>query len=147
MMAVQHVQHPHAGFGGERQGHQGLSLGDEGRNHFLPEGHVAQQLALIGVAQPLGTGQLADLADVVHQATDQHQVAIHTRVERADPVSNLHHAGDMLQQATRIGMMRRNPSRGAAEPLDDFGIEQHGLTQRPQREEADGPDQVESPLQ
>ena len=83
--------------------------------HLHADDEVADQLALVGVAEDAAVAQLADLADVVQEDAHQQQVAVQLGIERQQAVGRVEQGDDVLQQAAEVGVMVADAGRHLAE--------------------------------
>ena len=89
VMAQDHVLEPQQQFGGERLAGQVRHLGRLLVQHLDADDEVADQLALVGVAENAVVAQLAHLADVVQENADQQQIAVQLGIERQHAVGRV----------------------------------------------------------
>ena len=110
-MADDHVFEPQQELGRERLAGQVGGPLDLVAEHLDAHDQVADELALVGVAEGAVVAQLVDLADVVEEDAGQQQVAIELGVEVDDPVGDGQQGDDVLEQPAVVGVVVLDPGR------------------------------------
>jgi hypothetical protein len=99
-------------------------------DHPLAEHDVAEQAALLGQPDLGAVGELARLAEVVHERGGEQEVGVQTRMQHAGLDHERPHRDGVLEQAAEVGVVAAARARGAA-PLGAQGVVREQALQQP----------------
>ena len=103
-----------------------------------PHDEVADELALVGVSKSLLIREFVELAEVVEEDPGEQEVAVEVGVEVGDPSRDLEHRGDVLQEATPVGVVVANPRGRGHELGHERLVDEEAIDQGAQVRVAEG---------
>ncbi len=127
VVADDHVLEPQEQLGRERLAGQVGGLRDLVAEHLHAHDQVADELALVGVAEGAVVAELVDLADVVEEDARHQQVAVEVGVEVGDPVGDRQQRDDVLEQPGLVGVVVADAGRGRGELAEELVVDQEAV--------------------
>ena len=122
MVAGDHVLDTDFRLGIEGLARAALDVVDLGIDNLQAEQHMAEELPGIGVRETLLAFEFDRFADVVHEHTDEQEIAIHVGVEWSDQVGQPREVHHVVEQASGVGMVMLDACWGASEAIHEGRI-------------------------